>query len=279
MSASPVVNRRTVLVGGAGATAAVLLGWQTAAAALPVVDMELLLAAAQIEPSQGFPIGIGAANSVQAVQSALDARGFATTADGWFGNETTASYAAWQESLGYSGLGANGLPGPTSLTELSADRYTIEHQILVGGMVTYTGVTLNERTLAMVEAANGILGWSLVLSQGSYNSSNPSSAGTHDGGGALDVAVSELTDDQRWSAVQALRTVGFAAWRRFPDQGDWPEHIHGMAVGDTDMQSPTARDQIGDYFVGLDGLAVHAPDNTPSEYQVPFTWWESYSRG
>jgi len=37
--------------------------------------------------------------------------------------------------------------------------------------------------------------------------------------------------------------------------------------------------QIHDYYSGLNGLATPAADDTPTEYQAAFTWWERHSRG
>jgi hypothetical protein len=111
------------------------------------------------------------------------------------------------------------------------------------------------------------------------------SAGTHDGGGSIDVRAKGLTSTQRWLTVQALRRVGFAAWLRTPSQcgGCWSTHIHAVAVGDPDMWQRdgkyTNRDQVADYFVGRNGLAGHARDNTPVAYRVPFTMWERYAAG
>jgi hypothetical protein len=114
----------------------------------------------------------------------------------------------------------------------------------------------------MLAAADAMLSWSLVLLQGSYTSANPSSAGTHDGGGVIDISVTNLTTTQRWETVRALRTVGFAAWLRNPSQGSWPYHIHAAAVSDPDL-APAARDQIHDYYFGKNGLANHAPRRHP----------------
>jgi hypothetical protein len=128
----------------------------------------------------------------------------------------------------------------------------------------------------MLAAADAMLDFEIVLSQGSYNPGGVgASAGTHDGGGTVDISVSSLTTTQRWQTVKALRTVGFAAWLRTPAQGPWPFHIHAVAVGDTDL-AIAARNQVADYYVGKNGLASHAADNTPSDYQTPFTWWENF---
>lgn len=244
--------------------------------ALPVVTMDELVLQAQVEPFRGDQPTLPGDPSVELVQWALGEEGFTVTVDGWFGNETADSYASWQALLGYSGLGANGIPGPSSLETLGVDRFAIDHPIHLGAQTTHSGKAINQRTKDMIVAAEGIVGYDIVVTQGSYNAGGVSaSAGTHDGGGAVDISVLNKTTTERWELVKALRTVGFAAWLRTPSQGNWPYHIHAIAIGDTDV-SISARNQIADYFVGLNGLASHAPDNTPPEYQVPFAWWESF---
>lgn len=140
--------------------------------------------------------------------------------------------------------------------------------------VTFRGVTLNTRTRDMIIGAEKILGRTLVLSQGSYNKGGVSaSAGTHDGGGAVDVSVRNMTAAQKSETVTALRRVGFAAWHRLPSQGPWVEHIHGIAVGDAELSSG-ARSQVSAYKAGRNGLASNGADNGTRAY-VNVTW-ETY---
>lgn len=146
----------------------------------------------------------------------------------------------------------------------------------IGKRVQFDGVTVNERTRDMIKAAEKMAGFDLPLSQGSYNAGGvAASAGTHDGGGAIDVSIDQLGEKQRWKAVEALRDVGFAAWYRNPSQGPWPYHIHAIAIGDTDL-APAAAGQVDDYRNGTDGLADGAPDNTPKQYRAHPTTWEKY---
>lgn len=278
-------TRRRVLARGA-VTAAAAVGASTVlttdALALPAVDMEMVLLASQVDPPKASTgLTPGASTHVIEVERALNAKGLLTAGavDGHYGTSTISAYAAWQRSLGYTGIDANGIPGPTSLTSLGSGRYTVTRAVSTGSRTdTYGGQRVNTRTRNMLAAADAMLSWSLVLSQGSYTSSNPSSAGTHDGGGVVDISVTNMTTTQRWEAVRALRTVGFAAWLRNPSQGSWPYHIHAAAVSDPDLAS-AARNQIHDYYFGKNGLANHAADDTPTAYRVAFTWWEKYSRG
>ncbi|MEV4620072.1 peptidoglycan-binding protein [Asanoa sp. NPDC049573] len=248
-------------------------------AARPVVDMEATVLAAQIDPRRAdHTLTPGAQSSVLAVEQALQAQNLldAQWVDGYFGTQTVAAYAAYQRSLGYTGLAANGLPGTTSLTKLGLNRYTVANTIGPGAKVARDGFVVDARTQAMLTEAQRLLGYQLVLEQGSYNpGGDPTSAGTHDGGGVVDIAVTGMTAARRTSVARALRQVGFAAWVRDPSQGDWPWHIHAAAINDTDL-STQAQNQTGDYYLGLNGLANHGPDDGP---RIPIKTWEQYQRG
>ncbi|MBC6943285.1 MAG: peptidoglycan-binding protein [Xanthomonadales bacterium] len=244
--------------------------------ALPALHMANVVIQAQVEPFRGNQSGLAGDADVRRVQQGLNAKGISTTVDGWYGNGTTSAYARWQRRLGYTGLDATGIPGPSSLAALGQNRFVLTHKINVGSRTTFSGKRVNQRTRAMLREAQRLFGRTITLTQGSYNPGGVgASGGTHDGGGAVDISVSSLSQTQRWQLVRALRKVGFAAWYRTPSQGPWSSHIHAIAVGDTDM-SLSARNQVADYYVGRNGLASHAPDNTPTAYRVPFTWWEKY---
>lgn len=285
-------SRRWLLSRGAAAGAVLavpaLVGTQGAAAAttfeasaLATVDMEMVLLACQVDPPKsGSGTTPGAEAHVLAVEQALQAKGLlsASLVDGHFGTSTLDAYAAWQRSLGFEGLDANGVPGRSSLTQLGSGRFDVTRPVSAGSRTdSYGGKRTNTRTVNMLREADSMLSWSLGLTQGSYTSSNPGSAGTHDGGGVVDIGVSSMSTTQRWETVRALRRVGFAAWLRTPDDG-FAYHIHAAGVSDPDM-SRSARNQIHDHFFGRNGLANHGPDNTPEQYRVPFTWWEKYQRG
>lgn len=276
------LSRKSFLKTGAlGAAAAVLsvptLGVGLASAALPVADMEKVILAAQIDPYRGsVAITPGAGPSVKLVQQALIAKKFlaAGYADGNYGKLTIAAYKKYQVSLGYTGLDATGLPGPTSLKKLGTNRYTVSRVITVGAKTTVSGKTVNTRTKSMLTAAGKRAGITMSLTQGSYNPGGVgASAGTHDGGGVVDITVSGKSAAQMTAMVKALREVGFAAWHRTPAQG-FAHHIHAVAICDTDM-SPSAQAQVGDYYKGRNGLASHAADDGP---KVTKTYWEEYLR-
>jgi hypothetical protein len=139
--------------------------------------------------------------------------------------------------------------------------------------VTFRGKKMNTRTRDMLLAAEKILGYQLHVIQGSYNTGVAASAGTHDGGGALDVWGKGTA--KAATEVAALRRVGFAAWHRTPAQGNWGHHIHAIAVGDADL-SRGARNQVTAYKNGRNGLASNGKDTFTRAY-VNNTW-ETYKK-
>ncbi|TLP66385.1 peptidoglycan-binding domain-containing protein [Microbispora triticiradicis] len=245
---------------------------------LPRVDMEATVKAAQVDPrrSDDRPTP-GAKADVLLVERALRDRHLldAKWVDGYFGATTVVAFTKFQRSLGLTGLAANGLPGKASLTRLGAGRFTVTRTIGPGARVSVGGVVVDARTRSMLAEAKRLLGRDLVLLQGSYNrGGDPTSAGTHDGGGVVDISVEGMGSATRTAVVRALRRVGFAAWVRNPGQADWPWHIHAAAINDTDLSSQ-AQHQIGDYYLGLNGLAGRGPDDGP---KVPIRTWEEYRR-
>ncbi|GAB3363695.1 peptidoglycan-binding domain-containing protein [Amycolatopsis echigonensis] len=273
-------RKLAVLTAGAAAAATVAVATPGVAAALPAANMEAVLLAAQIDPQRADSTQTpGAHDSVLLVEKALQAKGLldAKYVDGYFGTTTIDAYAKYQKSLGYTGLDASGLPGKTSLEKLGAGRYTVSNVVSAGSHVTYHGVTLNTRTKAMLQAAEKLFGKEVGLTQGSYNPGGVgASAGTHDGGGALDVSVANMSSATRVEFAKDLRKVGFAAWVRTPAQGDWGYHIHAIAVNDPDLSSG-AQHQVGAYYLGQNGLANHGKDDGPAVN--PKLTWEQYQRG
>lgn len=88
--------------------------------AKPRVDLSRLVQAAHTDPgaTQGHVTYMAGVNLVEnaLVREGLLAKTYA--GDGSFGSKTVAAYAAWQRRLGYTGSGADGIPGKTSLAKL-----------------------------------------------------------------------------------------------------------------------------------------------------------------
>lgn len=271
-------SRRAVLA-AAGLTSLGLAASPRAASAATQVDMGALLLAAQWDPhrSDSLPTP-GCEASVVAVERALADAGLlaARLVDGHFGTTTRAAYRSWQLDRGRTDAQATGLPDPTTLAALGRDRFTVVNPVRIGGRVEYRGYPVNARTRAMLLAAEGRLGMPMPLTQGSYSpGADPTSAGTHDRGGVVDLEARHLDPDERTAVARALREVGFAAWVRSPTQGDWPWHVHAVALSDTDLSLPALR-QAGAYLTGRNALKNNGPDDGP---RVPKLTYENYLKG
>lgn len=132
----------------------------------------------------------------------------------------------------------------------------------------YRGSTLDNRTISAFEWAekhyikqNPKRRVKWVISQGSYNTTVAASAGTHDGGGAVDLSTTGMSQRQIEGAVFWLRKAGFAAWYRAPLPGVWGPHIHAVLIGHR-TAAWLAKQQWSDYKNRLDGLAGRRPDNS-----------------
>lgn len=128
-------------------------------------------------------------------------------------------------------------------------------------LTEYDGRRVDWLTRAALEVTAERLGYDLTITQGSYNAGGvAASAGTHDGGGVVDLAAW----DQE-SKVRELRRTGFAAWFRPAISGLWPAHIHAVLIGNERLSSG-ARAQVADYLAGRDGLAGDGPDTGPRKF-------------
>jgi hypothetical protein len=115
---------------------------------------------------------------------------------------------------------------------------------------------INRRTTVMLDLAFEKLGFKLEVIQGSYmplGEAADASDATHNGGGVIDLKTDFIPADVGIrGTVLALRKIGFAAFHRTDPPFD-QDHIHAVAIGDVQMD-PTAKDQVDEYFRGLDGL-------------------------
>lgn len=108
------------------------------------------------------------------------------------------------------------------------------------------------------------LGYELTIIQGSYNAGGVSaSAGTHDGGGAVDLSAFD------WERkCKVLRKNGWAAWHRLPLPGVWGEHIHAVQYDNAKLSSG-ARSQVSQYYNHTNGLADYGWDSQWRPKKIP----------
>lgn len=281
---------------------------------LPVVDMERVVLAASLDPWRIDMVKTsGAGDDVREVEEALRAEGLlgAGAVDGYFGTSTTAAWGKWERRMGQDKLHTrNGLPSFSELQELGKGRFQVVKSVEVGTKVTLDSVAaggnsndgddvVNERTRSMfleaqrIMKAAGQTGWDMVITQGGYCGSScaSASAGTHSGGGAIDIRTWDTTSTGVQNRLSALRAVGFAAWYR-----GWSgnEHIHATAINDVQMSweahgDGTAPDPIfSSYggncqvyewkfeFDGLGGCDDHRSSDSPNQRNI--TTWEEYLR-
>lgn len=122
--------------------------------------------------------------------------------------------------------------------------------------------TVDWKTRAALEEAERRLGYTLTLTQGSYNTTVKASAKTHWEGGVVDLAPFDHENK-----VRVLREIGFAAWYR-PRSSSWPPHIHAVLIDHGNLH-PQAKAQVDQYRKGTDGLAGHRHDPTPRPDPIP----------
>jgi hypothetical protein len=135
--------------------------------------------------------------------------------------------------------------------------------------ITWRGVKLNQRTIDMILRAEvymeqmGMPAFQFSISQGSYSSSVAASAGTHDGGGAVDIRTSVVNNEKKKvdTMIVALRKAGFAAWSRgrVADSFENNKHIHAIAIGDKEASSG-AKNQVDSFKRGRNGLKGDGAD-------------------
>lgn len=122
-------------------------------------------------------------------------------------------------------------------------------------LTTHDGKRVDWITKAALQKMERLLGYELSVTQGSYNKGGVSaSAGTHDGGGVVDLAPYDWQ-----SKVRAGRLCGFVAYYRSPDEGPWPAHVHMVLEADEKL-SPSAERQVHAYHLGRNALADNGPD-------------------
>lgn len=123
-------------------------------------------------------------------------------------------------------------------------------------IVWYHGHRFDRMTVQALMEMEKRLGYELSVMQGSYNGhAVGASAGTHAGGGAVDLAPTDAH-----AKVRVGREVGFAMWERPTLPDVWNHHVHGILVGNAKV-SWEAASQIAQYRNHTNGLANHGWDS------------------
>ena len=130
----------------------------------------------------------------------------------------------------------------------------------------WRGHVLDNRTISALEWAEkrylrrGTGRKPIRIGQGSYNTSVDASAGTHSGGGAVDVMFVGVPDRHRRAWNRWTRKAGFAGWPRlYPQWAKDNEHWHGLMLGHRNLSS-SAQSQIVSWKNGRDGLVGNLLD-------------------
>lgn len=206
---------------------------------------------------------------VKSLQNQLQRLGlYKAPVDGSFGPVTKAAVQAFERKHGWNPDGVAGARVQAALAkEVKAlpkpNWKTVGPPPADYRIVSFRGVRVNVRTRVMIERAESYMkqmgiNSKLSFSQGSYNTSVSASAGTHDGGGALDIRIGGYSSATADNVVKALRMAGFAAWHRGVNDSFDP-HIHAIAIGDT-RATQVAKNQVSEYRRGGDGLVGSAGD-------------------
>ena len=138
---------------------------------------------------------------------------------------------------------------------------------------THDGKPVDWLTHAALLDVEARLGYELTIVQGSFNAGGvAASAGTHDGGGAVDLSAWDHENK-----VREMRRAGFACWYRPTIPGLWNEHCHAILIGDR-LLSAGAKMQVAEYLRGENGLANHAPDDGPRDFVNNRYHWQRGAR-
>lgn len=145
--------------------------------------------------------------------------------------------------------------------------------------VQWRGHKFDAQTRDMLVELDKLVGPNIAIrpTQGSYSTAVGASAGTHAGGGAVDLSVggAGLTPDQVKIVVFLARRVGFAAWHRAASEGPWSDHIHMVNKTCADL-SPQAESQVKAYANAKSGLASGKPDKHMALGAPRTATWKSY---
>ena len=203
--------------------------------------------------------------------------GHGCAVDGWYGDQSEKAMSKALHAGAAAGATAShpATSGASSTSASSTKEPAGDYH-----RISWRGVTMNQRTKDMVLRAEAYakkmgVPTPIRFSQGSYHKGYGPSAGTHDGGGALDIRSAALSRPTELKLVKALRMAGFAAWSRGHNGDGMPPHIHALAIGDKQL-SASARSQVQEYFWGGDGLVGSHPDGDRSIGRPYPDWAKKY---
>jgi hypothetical protein len=123
-----------------------------------------------------------------------------------------------------------------------------DQRVKVGEYANGKPKYVTRRHYAKIKLAEKKLGYPITVVQGSYHTGVKASAGTHDGGGCLDLAPFDWKHKCR-----VFRELGDTAWHRAALPDVWSEHIHTVDLGSANLASICIQ-QVKDYRANLDGL-------------------------
>lgn len=136
-------------------------------------------------------------------------------------------------------------------------------------IVTYNGKRMDKKTRAFVQAMEEKLGYTVSITQGSYNAGGVSaSVGTHDQGGVLDLPAYD------WERkLRVIKDLGGWGWYRPAIPGLWGAHIHFGIRKHGNLSAGAARQEIA-YDNRRDGLKSNGYDGSyrpakPVVFQYP----------
>lgn len=153
-------------------------------------------------------------------------------------------------------------PGTYDLSRI--DRLARQETTVAHERTTWRGVIVCKHSVAKYNAWAASLGADILLKPlpgcGSYQTSTVASAGTHAGGGAIDVSLVNVPSTKRKWVADKGRTSGLqVSWHRNYVAGLWTWHAHALDPA-CSLLSKAAVSQCYEFANGGDGLVGTTPD-------------------
>lgn len=117
-----------------------------------------------------------------------------------------------------------------------------------GGFTAFKGKRFTARFAQVLAMAERMAGTNMNISQGGWRPAT-SYSGTSHAGDAVDITRSNFAP-----LINALRSLGVAAWLRTPSQGNWPYHIHAIPGPSAGRAGGSGVSQWYSYVNGGNGL-------------------------